>query len=305
MKTISFGESGVSASVLCLGCMRMGDRSVEDAAAVVRAALDAGIDLFDHADIYHGGKSEEVFAAALERLGVARDAVVVQSKCGIRDGYFDFSREHIEASVEGSLRRLRTDRLDLLLLHRPDALVEPEEVAAAFDALHAAGKVRAFGVSNQNPAQLALLRAAVRQPLVANQVQLGLGHTVMIDHGFNVNMDGAAGVVRDGGVLEDARLHGMVVQAWSPLQVGFFGGVFLGHPEHGPLNVVLNRIAAEQGGDPAAVAVAWLLRHPAVMQPILGSMNPQRVTAMARAVELTLTRPQWYELYRAAGHRLP
>lgn len=305
MKTLTLGSSDLAVPVLGLGCMRMGGASDAEASATVAAALACGMTFFDHADIYDGGRSEEVFARALAATGTARESVILQSKCGIRNGYFDFSREHILASVDGILRRLGTEYLDILLLHRPDALVEPEEVAEAFDALHAAGKVRHFGVSNQNPAQLELLRRHVRQPLVANQLQFGLGHTPMVDHGLNVNMMNDAAIDRDGGILDYCRLHTITLQPWSPLQFGFFKGVFLDHPDFPDLNRALHRIAGEQGTSAGAVAVAWLLRHPARMQPILGTMNPDRIRDLARAAEIELSRPQWYELYRAAGHGLP
>lgn len=224
MKSFRLGPTNRSVSALSLGCMRMGGLPEPgDAVPVVEAALDAGIDFFDHADIYGGGSGEERFAYALRELGVARDAVYLQSKCGIvRGGGFDFSRGHILDSVDGSLRRLDTDYLDVLLLHRPDALMEPEEIADAFDTLAEAGKVRHFGVSNQNPAQMELLRRALDRPLVANQVQFGLGHTPLIDHGLNVNMADGHGIDRDGGTLEYCRLHDITPQAWSPLQHAFF-----------------------------------------------------------------------------------
>lgn len=285
--------------------MRMGGLSDVDAKRVVEASLDSGINLFDHADIYGGGKSEEVFARAVAALGVPRDRLVLQSKCSIQKGFFDFSREHILQSVEGILKRLGTSYLDILLLHRPDSLMEPDEVASAFSELHKRGAVRHFGVSNQHPGQIELLKTAVQQPLIINQLQLSLCHTPMIDHGFNVNMAVNGAIDRDGGILDYCRRHTMTIQAWSPLQHGFFKGVFIDHPEFAKLNEVLKRIAGEQGVSSSAVAIAWLLRHPAGFQPILGSMNPARIRDMARAVDVSLTRPEWYELYRAAGNTLP
>ena len=285
--------------------MRMGGLSDREAEQVVETCLASGITLFDHADIYAGGKSEDVFARAVRSLGIARDQLVLQSKCGIQKGIFDFSRAHIVHAVHGILKRLETDYLDILLLHRPDTLVEPEEVAAAFSELHHAGSVRHFGVSNMHPGQIELLKTAVQQPLIINQLQLSLAHTPLIDHGFNVNMAVDGAIDRDGGTLEYCRRHAITIQPWSPLQYGFFKGVFIDHPEFEPLNVVLRRIGAEQGVSSSAVAIAWLLRHPAGFQPILGSMNPDRIRDMARAVDVTLSRPEWYELYRAAGNKLP
>lgn len=305
MKTMTLGMSETVTSVLGLGCMRMGGKPDAEAARVIETALDCGIRLFDHADIYDGGRSESVFARALRQTGTPRGEIQIQSKCGICPGYFDFSCDHILGSVEGSLRRLETEYLDILLLHRPDALVEPEEVAAAFDDLFQSGKVRQFGVSNQHPRQIDLLRRYVRQPLVIHQLQFSLGHTPMIDQGLNVNMAVDGAVDRDGGILDYCRLHDMTIQPWSPLQFGFFAGVFLDHPKFPDLNRVLYQIAGEQGVPASAVAIAWLLRHPAGMQPILGTMNPERLRDLCRADTVRLSRPQWYELYRAAGHSLP
>jgi predicted oxidoreductase len=307
MKSIRLGPTGLSVSALSLGCMRMGGLSDPSAAVpVLEAALASDITFFDHADIYGGGEGERRFAKALRELGVERESVVLQSKCGIVKGqYFDFSREHILSSVDGILERLDTAYLDVLLLHRPDALMEPEEIADAFNILRENGKVRHFGVSNQNPAQMELLRRALDVPLAANQVQFGLGHTPLIDHGLNVNMSDNPAVDRDGGILDYCRLHHITPQAWSPLQHAFFQGPVIGHPEYAELNRSLDRIAAERGVEPSAVAVAWILRHPANWQVVLGSMTPERIRGMARACDITLTRPEWYELYRAAGHRLP
>ncbi|MFP4358797.1 MAG: aldo/keto reductase family oxidoreductase [Puniceicoccaceae bacterium] len=305
MKKIQLGPTSLSVSAISLGCMRMNGLSVSGAAEVLAASLECGIDFFDHADIYGGGGSEEIFAAALEAVKVDRENLFLQSKCGIRQGFFDFSEAHILASVDGILKRLQTDYLDVLLLHRPDALMEPEEIASAFSRLQAAGKVRHFGVSNQNPTQMALIQQAMEIPLVANQLQFSLGHTSLVDHGLNVNMADEPGVDRDGGIIDYCRLHRVTVQPWSPLQAGFFGGVFLGHPEFLELNEVLNELAETHGVTASAVAIAWLLRHPAQMQPVLGSMTPQRIREMCQACAVDLSRPDWYRLYRAAGNRLP
>lgn len=305
MNKITLGRSSLDVSALSLGCMRMGSRTLEEAVAVLEAAFESGITFFDHADIYNGGKSEKVFAAAVKQMGIPREEMHLQSKCGICKGYFDFSKAHILKSVDGILSRLQTEYLDVLLLHRPDALMEPAEIGEAFTELKGSGKVRHFGVSNQHPAQMAFLQQALEMPLVANQLQFSIAHTPMIDHGLNVNMANDAAVNRDGGVLDYCQLHQITVQPWSPLQAGFFGGVFIGHPDYAELNEVLQRIASEQGVDVSAVAIAWLLRHPANMQPVLGTMTPQRIREMARACEVTLSRPEWYELYRAAENRLP
>jgi predicted oxidoreductase len=285
--------------------MRISSLSDQEVDELLAAAWDSGIDFYDHADIYGGGRSEEVFAGALSRTSIRREEILIQSKCGIRKGMFDFSRDHILAAVEGSLRRLQTDYLDVLLLHRPDTLVEPEEVADAFSQLHRAGKVRHFGVSNMNPGQIELLRRHVEQPLIANQLQLSLTNTGMIDAGFNVNMEIDPSIVRDGGILEYCRLHDITIQPWSPFQYGFFEGVFLGNDKFPELNRAIDAMAADKGVTNSAIAVAWLLRHPAKMQPILGTTQPQRVREIARAAQVEMTREEWYRLYLAAGNRLP
>ncbi|EAD6034594.1 aldo/keto reductase family oxidoreductase [Listeria monocytogenes] len=305
MKRITIGNSALTASEISLGCMRMADLSKEDANKVINTALENGIDFFDHADIYGGGKSEEVFADAIDMNATIREKMILQSKCGIRQGFFDFSKEHIIASVEGSLKRLKTDYLDTLLLHRPDTLFEPEEVAAAFTELEKSGKVRHFGVSNQNPGQIELLKKYVDQELIANQLQFSIMHTGMIDTGFNVNMTIDPSLDRDGGILEYSRLNNMTIQAWSPFQYGFFEGVFLDNDKFPELNKTIDKIAADKGVTNSAIAVAWIQRHPASFQTVVGTMNPGRITDIAKASDVTLSREEWYEIYRAAGNQLP
>ncbi|EAD5685726.1 TPA: aldo/keto reductase [Listeria innocua] len=305
MKRITIGNSDLTASEISLGCMRMADLSKEEANKVINTALENGIDFFDHADIYGGGKSEEVFADAIDMNATVREKMILQSKCGIRQGFFDFSKEHIISSVEGSLKRLKTDYLDTLLLHRPDTLFEPEEVAAAFTELEKSGKVRHFGVSNQNPGQIELLKKYVDQELIANQLQFSIMHTGMIDTGFNVNMTIDPSLDRDGGILEYSRLHNMTIQAWSPFQYGFFEGVFLDNDKFPELNKAIDKIAADKGVTNSAIAVAWVQRHPASFQTVVGTMNPGRIADIAKASDVTLSREEWYEIYRAAGNQLP
>lgn len=305
MKRITIGNSALTASEISLGCMRMADLSREDANKVINTALENGIDFFDHADIYGGGKSEEVFADAIDMNATIREKMILQSKCGIRQGFFDFSKEHIIASVEGSLKRLKTDYLDTLLLHRPDTLFEPEEVAAAFTELEKSGKVRHFGVSNQNSGQIELLKKYVDQELIANQLQFSIMHTGMIDTGFNVNMTIDPSLDRDGGILEYSRLNNMTIQAWSPFQYGFFEGVFLDNDKFPELNKTIDKIAADKGVTNSAIAVAWIQRHPASFQTVVGTMNPGRIADIAKASDVTLSREEWYEIYRAAGNQLP
>ena len=305
MKEIRFVHGGFAASEIALGCMRMSRLSVSEAAALINTCMDEGIDFFDHADIYGGGKSEEVFADALAGAPSIREKIVLQSKCGIRRGYFDFSRDHIWSSVDGILKRLRTEYLDVLLLHRPDTLMEPEEVAEAFAYLKHSGKVRHFGASNQNPGQIELLSKYMNVKLIANQLQFSLTNTGMINSGLNVNMENEGGVNRDGGVLEYCRLNHITIQAWSPFQYGFFEGTFLGNPKFPELNAKLDTMATKYGVTNTAIATAWILRHPAKIQPIVGTTNPQRIKDLCKASDVELTREDWYALYRAAGNKLP
>jgi predicted oxidoreductase len=305
MRTIRLGTSGLQVPVVAVGCMRIGALDPARAERFVQTALELGANFFDHADIYGGGRCEEIFANAVRMSAGVRERILLQSKCGIRRGMFDFSKEHILSAVDGSLRRLRTDYLDVLLLHRPDALVEPEEVAEAFDQLHGAGKVRHFGVSNQNPMQIQLLRRFVKQPLVANQLQLSITNATMISSGLNVNMENAAAVNRDGGVLDFCRLHDITIQPWSPFQHGFFKGAFLGSDQFPELNKKIDEVAAKHGVTNTTIAIAWLLRHPAQMQPVVGTMNEGRLRDCVRAADVRLSREEWYEIYRAAGNVLP
>jgi predicted oxidoreductase len=309
MKTFTFPRTGISASNIVLGLMRISSLDDEQIRRLVRTARDEGVTMFDHADIYgtelHG--CERRFGGAAAIPAAERDQVVIQSKVGIRNGFFDFSREHILHSVDESLAALRTDYLDLLLLHRPDTLVEPEEVALAFDELQSAGKVRAFGVSNQTPGQIELLQRSLSQPLVANQVQLSITHAPLIAQGVAANMAGLEqSVSRDNGILDYARLHDIVLQAWSPFQKGFFDGVFLGDREnYAELNDVIDELAEKYDVTPTAIAVAWITRHPAGMQVVLGTTNAQRVRDAAAGSEIPLTRQEWYRLFTSAGHTLP
>ena len=293
------------APVISLGCMRMAALSDAEAQEIVSTALDSGIDFFDHADIYGGGDSERRFAAAAKALGIGRDKLTLQSKCGIGQGEFNFSRDYILGAVDGILERLETDYLDVLLLHRPDALVEPEEVAEAFDRLESSGKVRHFGVSNHNPAQLALLERYVRQPLKINQLQLSLMHCPMIDAGLNVNMENDAAIVRGSDVLERSRLNDVVIQAWSPLQYGMIEGNFVGNADFPEVNAALDEVAATHGVSPHALAIAWILRHPAAIQVVVGTMNPKHLRDLVTATGVELSRSEWYALYRATGKDLP
>jgi predicted oxidoreductase len=310
MKTYNLPGIDVPASNVVLGLMRIQDKTDEEVRTLVRTALDAGITVMDHADVYgkdlHG--CEVRFAEAMKLSSSEREAMIVQSKAGIvREGpYFDFSAEHIVASVDASLEALGTDYLDLLLLHRPDALVEPEDVATAFDQLEAAGKVRAFGVSNHTPGQIDLLRKFVKQPIVANQVQFSVTHAPLVAQGVASNMQGLdQSIDRDNGIVDYCRLHDITLQAWSPFQAGFFTGPFLGNENFPELNAVIDRLAEKYGVPALAIATAWITRHPAQWQVVIGTTTPERVAAAAQGSEIPLTRPEWYEMFRAAGYAVP
>jgi predicted oxidoreductase len=292
------------ASAISFGCMRVHEMEPADLAKLIGTATDLGINIFDHADIYGGGRSEEVFADAMGMTSSVRDTIIIQSKCGIHESYYDFSKSHILTSVENSLRRLRTDYLDILLLHRPDSLMEPEEVADAFDSLQRAGKVRQFGVSNQNPMQIELLKSHVRQNLIVNQLQLSVAATGMVDSGLGVDAK-TPHASDDGHVLEYCRIKGITIQAWSPLQLAGWAGTFLGAEKFPGLNAALERVAQASGVSAAAVAIAWILRHPANMQAIVGTTSAARITQIAKAADIILSRGEWYELYRSAGNELP
>lgn len=309
MKTVPFGSA--TAPAIIAGMMRINDKDDAQIRELYGAARESGIDFFDHADIYGGRMHfcEERFAQALKLSAAERSEITIQTKCGIvpAEGTFDFSYEHITRQVDGSLRALGTDYIDVLLLHRPDALVEPDEVARAFDELEASGKVRAFGVSNHTPRQIDLLRTAVTRPIVANQVQLSITHAPIVAQGIAANMVGTdQSIVRDGGgIVEYSRINGITLQAWSPFQAGFFTGVFLDNPEYPELNAVIDRMAAEYQVTPIGIATAWITRHPAGMQVVLGTTTPQRVRDAAAGSDVTLTRAEWYEILRAAGHIVP
>lgn len=305
MKMIAIGDSNLKGSEISLGCMRIANLPVKEVEALIHTAIECGINFFDHADIYGGGKSEAIFAEALNMNPSIREQMIIQTKCGIRNGFFDFSKEHIINSVENSLKRLKTDYIDVLLLHRPDTLMEPEEVNEAFNQLYEEGKVRHFGVSNQNPMQIELLNHSLDQKILINQLQLSITNTGMIDQGFNVNMQIDPSINRDGSILEYCRLKNITIQAWSPFQYGFFEGVFLDNPKFPELNKKINEIAEIKGVTNSAIAVAWILRHPARIQTIVGTTNKDRLKDICKASEISLTRQEWYEIYRAAGNKLP
>ncbi len=304
MKQIKLGGK-ISVSAMAMGCMRLTD-SRTPLSDLIDTALSLGINFFDHADIYGGGKCEEHFGKYLAEHPSLRDSIVIQTKCGIRRDFYDFSKNHILSSVDASLKRLHTDYVDILLLHRPDALMEPEEVAEAFNTLENAGKVRMFGVSNHSPMQIELLKTAVKQPLVADQLQFSITESGLITSGLNVNMKNEESVMHDGSALEYLRINGITLQAWSPFQGGFFKGPFIGDRDKYPrLNDKLDELAKKHVTTPTAIAAAWIFRHPAGIQLISGSVNPDRLREIANGANITLSREDWYSLYLAAGFRLP
>ena len=302
---IMLGKSGMQVPAVAVGCMRMAGKTVEEARALIDSAMEEGANFFDHADIYGRGRSEEIFAEAVGMTPRVREGMILQSKCAIHDGMYDFSKEHILRSVEGSLRRLKTDYLDVLLLHRPDILMEPDEVAEAFVSLKAEGKVRHFGVSNHNPMQIQLLQKTLPMPLIANQLQFSITNCTMISSGVNVNMGNDAAVDRDGSVLDYCRLNDITIQPWSPFWHGAREGVYVGSPAFPELNAKLDEVAKKYGITPNGVVIAWILRHPAHMQPIAGSMNPARMKEILAGAGVRLTREEWYGIYKAAGNKLP
>ena len=308
MKYIPFGREKRELSEIILGMMRISDKSVKEVEKLVETALSVGINAFDLADIYGGGRCEELLGQVLNNRPDLREKMWIQSKCGIRIEeftYFDFSKDYILESVDGILKRLQVDYLDSLLLHRPDALMEADQVAEAFEILHKSGKVRDFGVSNQNPMMMELLRKEVKQPLMINQLQLSAAFTPGFDAGFHVNMEGDKAAVRDGSVFEYCKLNDMVIQAWSVLQFSYFKGNFVGKEQFHDLNEVLNRLALKYGVSPSSIAIAWVLRYPARMQAVVGTTNPKHLLEASKASNLTLTRKEWYEIYLAAGNDLP
>lgn len=302
------GSSYWETSAIALGIMRMSALTSTKAAEVLETVLESGINFIDSADMYGDGKSELVFGEALKEANISRDKFFIQSKGGIVTGdekRYDFSKQHLLDSVDGILERMGIDYLDSYLLHRPDPLMEPEEIAEAFDILQASGKVRHFGVSNFNPEQFQLLQAHVDQKLLINQLQFSIMHTGMIDYGMHTNMTDTRSFDHDGGVLEFSRRKGVTIQAWSPFQYGFFEGVFVDNDKFPELNELLEKLAKKYNTNKNAIATAWILRHPANMQVILGTMNPTRIKESAAGGEVTLTKQEWYDIYFAAGNDLP
>ena len=308
MKYIPFGQDDKELSEIVLGMMRIKDKSVKEVEELVETALSVGINAFDLADIYGRGRCEELLGLVLKNRPDLREEMWIQSKCGIRIEeftYFDFSKDYIIKSVDGILQRLKIDHLDSLLLHRPDALMESDQVAEAFDLLYKQGKVRNFGVSNQNPMMMELLKKDVKQPLAVNQLQLSVAFTPGFESGFHVNMEDSQAAMRDGSIFEYCKLHDVVIQAWSVLQFGYFKGNFVGNEKFQALNQVLDRLATKYGVTSSTIAISWILRYPAKMQAVVGTTNPKHLIEASQATNFNLTRKEWYEIYIAAGNDLP
>ena len=308
MRYITLGQDDKELSEIVLGMMRIKDKSVKEVEELVETALSVGINAFDLADIYGRGRCEELLGLVLKNRPDLREKMWIQSKCGIRIEeftYFDFSKNYIIKSVDGILQRLKIDHLDSLLLHRPDALMESDQVAEAFDLLYKQGKVRNFGVSNQNPMMMELLKKDVKQPLAVNQLQLSAAFTPGFESGFHVNMEDSQAAMRDGSIFEYCKLHDVVIQAWSVLQFGYFKGNFVGNEKFQALNQVLDRLAIKYGVTSSTIAISWILRYPAKMQAVVGTTNPKHLREVSQAANFSLTRKEWYEIYLAAGNNLP
>ncbi|HFN7190258.1 TPA: aldo/keto reductase family oxidoreductase [Streptococcus pneumoniae] len=308
MRYITLGQDDKELSEIVLGMMRIKDKSVKEVEELVETALSVGINAFDLADIYGRGRCEELLGLVLKNRPDLREKMWIQSKCGIRIEeftYFDFSKDYIIKSVDGILQRLKIDHLDSLLLHRPDALMESNQVAEAFDLLYKQGKVRDFGVSNQNPMMMELLKKDVKQPLAVNQLQLSAAFTPGFESAFHVNMEDSQAAMRDGSIFEYCQLHDVVIQAWSVLQFGYFKGNFVGNEKFQALNQVLDRLAIKYGVTSSTIAISWILRYPAKMQAVVGTTNPKHLREVSRAANFSLTRKEWYEIYLAAGNNLP
>lgn len=305
MKKIKIGKSDILAPNVAVGCMRIAN--MNNLTEYISFCIENGLNFFDHADIYSNGECETQFAKAFKQTGFKREDIILQSKCGIVPGVmYDFSKKHILNAVDGILKRLDTDYIDILALHRPDALVEPEEVAEAFDILQSSGKVKNFGVSNHKPYQIELLKKYIKQDLVVNQMQFSLSFSNMIANGLEVNMLTEGAIDRDGSVLDYCRLNDITLQAWSPFQYGFFEGIFIGNNEKFPeLNKTLNAFSEKYNTTPTAIATAWILRHPAKIQMIAGTTNINRMREIINGSKITLEREEWYKLYLDSGHILP
>ncbi|MED1203197.1 aldo/keto reductase [Heyndrickxia acidicola] len=325
MKMMPLEKRNITNSRLALGCMGFGGswdsspitkQHILEAEKAVDTALASGITMFDHADIYTRGKAEETFGKVLKARPELRGQMVIQSKCGIRfedekaPGRYDFSKEHILHSVDNILKRLSVEYLDILLLHRPDPLMEPEEVAEAFRDVHASGKVRHFGVSNMSKGQMSLLQTYSEQPIIVNQLEMSLNKLDWVDQGIHVNQQVGTDVHFAEGFIEYSMMSDIQIQAWSPLARGIFSGREEPNLTEAELKTkeLVEKMAIEKETSREAIVLGWLMRHPAMIQPVIGTTNPERIQKCQDAIRQAeqMTREEWYTLYvTARGNRLP
>lgn len=316
MRTMKLGNSELQVPVVAVGMMHINRLDKKQAEKYLQKCLELGCNFFDHADVYGMdrpdgyGDCERIFAEAVHMKPSVRENLIIQTKCGFapplpgerKPEMINGSKEYILKAVDDSLTRLGTDYLDVLLIHAPDALTEPEEIAEAFDILNEKGKVRHFGVSNYNTAQIQLLEQYVRQPLEVDQLMLSVVNSGLISRGMYVNRDEPCAIDRDGGILDYCRLKGRTVQCWGVMQFGYMSGCFLGHPDYAELNRVLDKYAEKYEASASSVAVAWILRHPAHMMPITGTVNSSHLEDNVKGADIELTRSEWYEIWKAAGN---
>ncbi|WP_026909329.1 aldo/keto reductase [Paucisalibacillus globulus] len=325
MNVMPIEKRGITTSRLVLGCMGFGGgwdqatyikEDILKAEKAIDAALSNGITMFDHADIYTIGKAEKVFGEILKSRPELRKDIVLQSKCGIRfaddknPGRYDFSKNYILDSVDGILKRLNTEYLDILLLHRPDPLMEPEEVAEAFETLKKTGKVNHFGVSNMSASQIQFLNAYCSEPMIVNQLNMSLKHIDWLEQGILVNQQEGTGVNFPDGTMEYCRLADVQIQAWAPLANGIYSGRTIENPSESELATIelVKKLALEKETSTEAIVLGWLMRHPAMIQPVIGTTNPERIQKCQDAIRQAelMTREEWYSLYTASrGARLP
>nr|WP_208607144.1 aldo/keto reductase [Paenibacillus typhae] len=324
MKTLPLNARGIPASRIALGCMGLGGgwdhepltaENIRQGHDAVEAALSIGINFFDHADIYTRGKAEKVFGQIFKDRPRLREEIIIQSKCGIRliepgdtSNTFDISGEHILRSVDGTLSRLGTEYLDILLLHRPDPLMDPEEIAEALRQLKKAGKVRHFGVSNMSASQIRLLQHYCDEPFIVNQLHMSLAQISWLDAMVSVNREPWKDITFPEGTVEYCRMENIQLQAWGPLAQGSFSGRSLeGQPENIVQTAALvSSLAEQKNTTPEAIVLSWLMTHPAAIQPVIGTVNPKRIAACAGADKVGLSRKEWYELYISSrGEKLP
>lgn len=297
-------ENNISKKII-LGCMRIDQMSEEELYNHIKGALELGVTVFDHADIYGGGKCEELFGKVLKQYPELREKMIIQSKCGIRKGFYDLSKDYILESVDGILERLGIDYLDTLILHRPDALMEPKEINEALNILKENKKVRSFGLSNFNLSQFKFLQKQVEVPFILNQLQYSIMHAEMVSTGIQANTMFKGAVDRDGSFLNYAQENNIKIQAWSPFQFGFFEGPFIDHEKFPELNSVLEKIGKRYNVSKSSIAVAWILRYPVEMEVVAGTTNLKRLEDICEGTKITLSREEWYEIFRSAGNILP